>query len=76
MPEIFGERRMKDIFLPFGFHGEIPPDEDTRCNLPYCKVKNYEWSTLQGRWHSFHDKCLGDLSHCPLCKTLLKQKIE
>jgi hypothetical protein len=30
---------MKDIVLPFGFHGEIPPDEDTRCNLLCCKVK-------------------------------------
>ena len=76
MPEIFGERRMKDIVLPFGFHGEIPPDEDMKCDLPCCKVKSDEWSILQGCWHSFHDKCLGDLSHCPLCKTLVKQKIE
>ncbi|CAB4009823.1 Hypothetical predicted protein [Paramuricea clavata] len=40
MPEIVAERRMKDIVLPFGFHGEIPPDEDTRCNLPCCKPSN------------------------------------
>ena len=76
MPEVFGKKRMDDVILPLGFHGERPPDEDMHCDLPGCKEERGEWSILQGCWHSFHDKCLQNLSHCPLCKKLLESKID
>ena len=76
MPEIFGERKMKETILPLGFHGEIPPNENLKCDLPGCKVESDEWSIWEGCWHSFHAKCLGDLSHCSLCNKSIEKKIE
>ena len=76
MPEIFSKRKMKEIILPLGFHGEIPPDENLKCYLPGCKVESDEWSILEGCWHSFHAKCLGGLSHCSLCNKSIGTKIE
>ena len=71
MPEIFGKRKMTR-----GFHGEIPPDENLKCDLPGCKVESDEWSILEGCWHPFHTKCLGGLSHCSLCNKSIGTKIE
>ena len=76
MPEVFGKKQMNEIVLPLGYHGERPPDEDMKCDLPSCKVKSGESSILQGCWHSFHDECLGGLTHCSLCKKTLEKKID
>ena len=76
MPEVFGKKQMNEIVLPLGYHGQTPPDDDMKCDLPSCKVKSGESSILQVCWHSFHDECLGGLTHCPLCKKTLEKKIE
>ena len=61
---------MKETILPLGFHGEILPDENLKCDLPGCKVESDEWSIL------FHTKCLGGLSHCSLFHKSIQTKIE
>ena len=76
MPEIFGKRKMKETILPQGFHGEIPPDENLKCDLPGCKVESDEWSILELCWYSFRTKCLEGLSHCSLCNKSIGTKIE
>ena len=48
MREIFGQRKMKETILPLGFHGEILPDENLRCDLPGCRVESDEQSILEG----------------------------
>ncbi len=64
------------LFYPLDF---MVNDHQTRTCIAICQVaKKREVSgrSCQGCWHSFHDKCLQNLSHCPLCKKLLESKID
>ncbi len=64
MPQLFGNKMMKENILPMRFLSDTPSNENTKCDLPACKVDddNEDWSVLTGCWHSFHNVCLESIT--------------
>jgi hypothetical protein len=77
MPQLFGNKMMKENILPMSFLSDTPSNENTKCDLPACKADddNEDWSVLTGCWHSFHNVCM-ESATCPLCKEAINKKVE
>lgn len=77
MPQLFGNKMMKENILPMSFLSDTPSNENTKCDLPACKVDDdiEDWSVLTGCWHSFHNVCM-ESATCPLCKEAINKKVE
>lgn len=78
LPNVCSSSPVKCTVLPMGYQGETRPNDNSRCDLPACKVTSYdeEWKILNGCFHSFHTVCLDGSSCCPLCKSFLKEKVQ
>ena len=77
MPTLFGDEVMNECVLPLGFHGDRPPNEESRCDLSSCCIRSDDdWKVLTGCWHSFHKACLLGSEFCPLCKETLVDQLQ
>ena len=50
MPHLFGNKTMKENILPMSFLSDNPSNENTKCDLPACKVDDdsEDWFVLTG----------------------------
>ena len=64
--------------FPFGYHTEWKPNPNRFCDLPACNLQeaDEEWAMIEGCGHSYHIRCLNDVTYCPICRAYIKKEIE